>query len=185
VHIEPNDDFPYEAVGRHAYSILRLLPGIKVDTEPGLADSAVRFAKYLAEFCQPANLREILGTTFEHEDEIGAMVIQKDIEFRGMCEHHLAPFFGDAAIGYIPNERVVGLSKLARAVQAAGTRRPSIQERITNEIADALDKAVRPKGVMVVIKALHTCMAVRGINMPSATTITSACRGVFLTLIKG
>lgn len=95
------------------------------------------------------------------------------------CAHHLLPFFGEASIGYIPTEKIVGLSKLARLVQAAGVRKPSMQETITDDIVRTVDVVLKPRGVMVVVKAEHTCMAVRGIVTPGVSTITSAVRGVF------
>lgn len=108
------------------------------------------------------------------------MVILRDIPFAAMCEHHLLPFTGQAHIGYIPQGRVVGLSKLARLVEGYA-RRPQLQERLTSEIADALMDALTPNGCGVVIEAVHTCMTIRGINKAGATMLTSAMRGGFKT----
>ena len=121
---------------------------------------------------------EILATTFaEDHDE---MVLVKDIPMYSTCEHHLVPFHGLAHVGYIPAEdgRVTGLSKLARLVEVFA-RRPQVQERMTRQIADALNDVLKPRGVIVVIEAEHLCMAMRGIRKPGSTTVTSAVRGMF------
>ncbi|HUV76378.1 MAG TPA: GTP cyclohydrolase I FolE [Dehalococcoidales bacterium] len=114
--------------------------------------------------------------------EIGhrEMVVLRDIPFYSMCEHHLLPFYGVAHIGYIPNKegRIVGISKLARVVEIIA-KRPQIQERMTTQIADAIDEAIRPEGVAVVIQAEHLCMIMRGIKKPGSNVITSALRGIF------
>ena len=106
------------------------------------------------------------------------MVLEKDITFYSTCEHHLLPFYGKAHIAYIPDGRVVGLSKLARTVEVYA-RRPQIQEQLTGQIADALEKYLEPKGVMVMIEAEHMCMTMRGIKKPGSKTVTVAKRGVF------
>jgi len=108
------------------------------------------------------------------------MIILKDISFYSMCEHHMLPFFGTAHVGYIPNEtgRVVGASKIARVVEIVA-RRPQIQERMTSKIADAIDEALNPDGVGVVIQAEHLCMMMRGIKKPGSSLRTSALRGTF------
>lgn len=173
---------PRESIATHYAEIIRAL-GLPVNSE-GLSDTPKRVAKFLMEFNQKPNYDEILGSVFEHvgpdSNATRAMVAQTEIPFRGLCEHHFLPFFGKAHIGYIPKDRVVGLSKLTRLVQAVGTARPSIQETITNEIADILTSRLDPLGVMVVVSAEHTCMAVRGINAPGVVTTTSAVRGVFM-----
>jgi len=114
--------------------------------------------------------------------EIGhrEMVVLRDIPFYSMCEHHLLPFYGVAHIGYIPNKegRIVGISKLARVVEIIA-KRPQIQERMTTQIADAIDEAISPEGVAVVIQAEHLCMIMRGIKKPGSNVITSALRGIF------
>lgn len=120
--------------------------------------------------------RRHLRVTFDEQHR--EMVILKDIPFASSCEHHLLPFTGHAHIGYIPQGRVVGLSKLARLVEGYA-RRPQVQERLTSEIADALMEEVQPDGCGVVIEATHTCMTIRGIQKPGATMITSAMRGGF------
>lgn len=145
--------------------------------EADMVDTPRRFTNYLMEFNQGGDLEEALGTVFQ--TEVDEMVVQTNIPFRAMCAHHLLPFFGEASIGYIPTEKIVGLSKLARLVQAAGVRKPSMQETITDDIVRTVDVVLKPRGVMVVVKAEHTCMAVRGIVTPGVSTITSAVRGVF------
>lgn len=105
-------------------------------------------------------------------------VIEKDISFYSMCEHHMLPFFGKAHIAYIPDGRVVGISKLARCVEIYA-RRLQIQENMTAQIADALMRAISPKGVLVMLEAEHTCMTMRGVKKPGSKTVTIASRGVF------
>ncbi len=106
------------------------------------------------------------------------IVLEKDITLYSTCEHHLLPFHGKAHVAYVPDGRVVGLSKLARTVEAFA-RRPQIQEQLTSQIADALMTYLQPKGSMVVIEAEHMCMTMRGIRKPGTQTMTYACRGVF------
>jgi GTP cyclohydrolase I len=138
-----------------------------------------RFARMFAGFNQPVDLEAILSTGFEETND-NIMVVQTNIPFRGLCAHHLLPFFGTAAVGYIPRGRVVGLSKLTRLVQAAGTLAPSTQEHITNVVADTLFRTMECIGVGVVTSALHGCMAVRGVNAPRTETRVSALRGQML-----
>ena len=104
------------------------------------------------------------------------VVLEKDITFYSTCEHHLLPFYGKVHIAYLPGEKVVGLSKLARTVEVYA-RRPQIQEQLTGQIADAIMKYLAPKGVMVVVEAEHMCMTMRGVQKPGTITVTSACRG--------
>ena len=146
----------------------------------GLRDTPARVARAYAE--QFAGLRQrpadILSTVFDvgHDE----MVIVKDIEVYGTCEHHLVPFIGVAHIGYVPNEKgqITGLSKLARLVDVYA-RRPQVQERMTCQVADALVETLEPRGVIVVIEAEHLCMTMRGVRKPGARTVTSAVRGAF------
>ena len=107
------------------------------------------------------------------------MVLVKDIEFASCCEHHLLPFTGKAHIGYLPDGKIVGLSKLARVVDAVA-RRPQVQERMTEEIADLIMNELQPRGVGVIVEATHSCMTIRGVRKPGAMTITSSMRGGFL-----
>ena len=107
------------------------------------------------------------------------MVLEKDITFYSVCEHHLLPFYGKAHVAYIPDGKVVGLSKLARTVEVYA-RRPQIQEQMTGQIADAIMEHLAPKGAMVVVEAEHMCMTMRGIKKPGSKTVTVACRGAFV-----
>lgn len=116
------------------------------------------------------------GAIFQEEYE--DMVVVKDIEFYSMCEHHMLPFFGKAHVGYIPNGRIVGLSKIPRLVDMF-SRRLQVQERLTTEIAEALEEALKPRGVAVVMEGLHMCMMMRGIQKQDSTTITSHVVGAF------
>lgn len=147
-------------------------------SNPSIENTPRRFLKYLKEFHNPLNVKDVLGKPFESPDN--AMVIQRQIPFRGVCEHHLLPMLGEAFVGYIPDGLVIGLSKMARLVDAVGTEKPSLQEHMCDKIADIMDKYLKPKGVMVVIDSLHTCMACRGVNVPNVPTTTSSTRGVFL-----
>jgi len=146
----------------------------------GLKDTPGRVAEMYAELFMGVDKdpKDDLDVGFElgHRE----MVILKDIPFYSMCEHHLLPFYGVAHVGYIPNDegRIVGISKLARVVETIA-RRPQVQERMTTEIADAVDEGIKPAGVAVVIQAEHLCMVMRGIKKPGSNVITSAIRGAF------
>jgi GTP cyclohydrolase I len=116
--------------------------------------------------------------TVSYEEGHHEMVILRDIPFYSMCEHHLLPFYGLVHIGYIPDGSVIGMSKLARAVEVL-SRRPQIQERLTTQIAETILQALNPDGVAVVIQAEHMCMTLRGVKKPGSNVITSATRGLF------
>lgn len=152
--------------------------GDRINTEPGMKNTPKRFLGYLNEFHNDINVKEILGVDFDSENYKG-IVAQDNIPFRMVCEHHLLPAWGKAYIGYIPNEKVVGLSKLSRLVDAIGTERPSLQESICNRIMKALQYTLTPKGVIVVIKAQHSCMAIRGAKAPDVDTTTCMVSGLF------
>ncbi|MBI4302395.1 MAG: GTP cyclohydrolase I FolE [Chloroflexi bacterium] len=144
----------------------------------GLVDTPQRIAEMYAELFMGINLdpKEELAVGFEEGHN--EMVILKDIPFYSTCEHHFLPFYGVAHIGYIPNGRVVGASKLARVVEILA-KRPQIQERFTTQIADTIVEAIKPSGVAVIIQAEHLCMIMRGIKKPGSNIITSATRGLF------
>lgn len=118
-----------------------------------------------------------LGTTFKSQN-YNQMVVLKDIELYSTCSHHMIPFFGKAHIGYIPGEKIVGLSKLARLIEVY-SRRLQVQERLTDQVASAIEKILAPKGVMVVVQAKHLCMCARGIGKQHSEMVTSAIRGAF------
>ena len=156
-----------------------LLEGIGEDPDrEGLADTPDRIARMCHEVFGglEADAAVHLSKTFSVDRD--EMVVEKDITFHSICEHHLLPFFGKAHIAYVPNGRVVGISKLARTVEVFA-RRPQIQEQLTVQIAEALEEHLKPKGVMVYIEAEHMCMTMRGIKKPGSKTVTTVTRGCF------
>lgn len=144
--------------------------------DPSQKGTPERWAKMMMELTRGHVFK---FTTFPNEKKYDEMVIQVGIPFYSLCEHHLIPFFGTVAIGYIPGKELVGLSKLARTVQMFA-RRLQVQERMTTQIADFLMKELKPKGVGVIIQARHLCMEMRGIEKAGAETTTSCLKGVFL-----
>ena len=168
-------------IDRHAVAltVATLITQLGLDpTDEGLAGTPRRIADMYAELFEGLwqDPREQLQVQFaEGHDE---MVILRDISFYSMCEHHFLPFHGVAHVGYLPNGRIVGLSKLARAVEIFA-RRPQVQERLTSQIADSIEEVVGAKGVGVVIEAEHLCMTARGVRKPGALMVTSAMRGKF------
>ena len=146
--------------------------------DEGLAETPRRIADMYLELFQGLwqDPRDVLNVTFdENHDE---MVILRDIPFYSMCEHHFLPFHGRAHVGYLPDGKIVGLSKLARAVEVFA-RRPQVQERLTGQIADCIEEVLGAKGVGVVISAEHLCMTARGVRKPGSAMVTSAMRGRF------
>ena len=145
----------------------------------GLLKTPGRVAKAMAWLTRGYEMtaRDVIGDALFEVDSDG-MVMVRDIELYSMCEHHMLPFFGKAHIAYIPNGRVVGLSKLARVVEVFA-RRLQVQERLTEEVAQALEEVLQPKGVGVVIEAAHMCMMMRGVEKQNSATVTSALRGLF------
>lgn len=146
----------------------------------GLLDTPGRVARMYAELF--SGLHQEPGRHLERvfEETYDEMVLVRDISFNSMCEHHLLPFMGVAHVGYIPNGKVAGLSKLARVVEEV-SKRPQVQERMTHTIADLMSSELNAKGVIVVLEAEHSCMTIRGIRKPGSLTITSAVRGLFRT----
>lgn len=159
--------------------IKQMIGAIGLDaSSDGLADTPRRITDMYLELFEGLwqDPREVLQVQFaEDHDE---MVILRDIPFYSMCEHHFLPFHGRAAVGYLPDGKIVGLSKLARAVEIFA-RRPQVQERLTGQIADVIAEVVGAKGVGVVIQAEHLCMTARGIRKPGSSMVTSAMRGRF------
>ncbi len=156
-----------------------ILEGVGEDVNrEGLIETPDRIARMYMEIFEGIgkNAEEVLSKTFSVENN--DLVLEKDITFFSMCEHHLVPFFGKAHIAYIPKGKVAGLSKLARTVEIYA-KKPQLQERLTTEIADALMKYLDAEGAMVVIEAEHTCMTMRGVKKPGAKTVTTTYRGVF------
>ena len=167
--------------GRIEKAVREILEAIGDDPDrEGLQETPQRVAAMFAEIFsglhEPAD--QHLGFTFgaQHDE----MVMVKDIPLYSTCEHHLVPFLGRAHVAYIPDEegRVTGLSKLARLVESY-SRRPQVQERLTTQIADEIDRSLSPRGVLVVIEAEHLCMSMRGVRKPGCLTVTSAVRGLF------
>ena len=146
----------------------------------GLVETPKRVVKAYEQFFEgyDQDPEEILTKTFEEVEGYDEMVIVKDIRLESHCEHHIVPILGKAHIGYIPNNRVVGISKLARIVDVFG-KRLQTQETMTSQIANVIQKVLDPKGVAVVIDASHQCMTTRGVHKPESSTVTSAMKGIF------
>lgn len=169
---------PYDH-SRVAAAVRELLLGIGEDPDrEGLLDTPERVARAYAEMFAglTASPEDVLTTTFDigHDE----FVLVKDMEVWSCCEHHLVPFTGVAHVGYIPNAdgRITGLSKLARLVDVYA-KRPQVQERLTTQVADALQRILEPRGVIVVLECEHLCMTMRGVRKPGSRTVTSAVRG--------
>ena len=178
--------FPWEgtAEGGIHDNITRLLQFVGENPErEGLKETPARVAKAWQHWCggYDVNIPALMKTFKDGADGCDEMVVVRDIPFYSHCEHHLAPFFGTATVAYIPDGQVVGLSKIPRVVNAFA-RRLQVQERLTNQIADALQTHLKPKGVGVIIKARHLCMESRGIEQQGHSTTTSALRGVIREL---
>jgi GTP cyclohydrolase I len=166
-------------------AVREILAAIGEDPErDGLLATPGRVARMYAEICSGLHEdpTQHLRTSFEADHD--EMVMVRDIPLYSVCEHHLAPFIGSAHVAYIPNDagRVIGLSKFARVIDVYA-RRPQVQERLTSQVADALETSLDPRGVMVVIEAEHLCMSMRGVRKPGSTTVTSAVRGLFRTSV--
>jgi GTP cyclohydrolase I len=153
-------------------------------TRDGLLDTPKRMAKSMAFLTRGYTMdaNEVLHNAL-FDVEYDEMVIVKDIEFYSMCEHHLLPFFGRAHVAYVPNGKVIGLSKIPRLVDMFA-RRLQVQERLTRQISDAIEEAIAPQGVGVILEAQHLCMMMRGVEKQHSHTVTSAMLGVFKTQLQ-
>lgn len=180
-----DDDAPAPAtpvdLPRIERAVREILAAVGEDPDrEGLLETPARVARMYAEVFAGLHLDPAvhLRKTFtQNHDE---MVLVKDIEFASCCEHHLVPFLGKAHIAYLPAGKVVGLSKLARVVDGVA-KRPQVQERMTEHIAELVMQELQPRGVGVILEAAHMCMTVRGVKKPGTTTVTSAMRGLFKT----
>jgi GTP cyclohydrolase I len=165
--------------GRIERAVREILAAVGEDPDrEGLLETPARVARMYAEMFAGLHLdpREHLKKFFtENYDEV---VLVKDISFCSMCEHHLLPFIGHAHLAYVPSGKVIGLSKLARVVEVVA-RRPQVQERMTQEIAQLLESELGAKGVAVVVEASHSCMTIRGIRKPGSLCVTSSMKGLF------
>jgi GTP cyclohydrolase I len=164
-------DVDLAAAETAAYELLRAL-GVDL-AEEGLRDTPRRIARMYAELLAPT---PFTPTTFPNDAGYDELVVATGIPFHSLCEHHLLPFVGVAHVGYLPGERIIGLSKLARVIEHF-TRSLQVQERLTTQVAGWLDDQLAPKGAGVVIEAEHLCMSLRGVRKPGARTVTSALRG--------
>jgi GTP cyclohydrolase I len=180
-HVVPGlqDAGKIEEIRGHIRSIIEIL-GLDPATDPNLKETDRRVAKmYLEMFSGLSEGAEPNITCFPNDEGYSSMVMEKDIPFYSMCAHHFVPFYGHAHMAYIPNERIIGLSKMPRIVEFYA-KRPQLQERMTEQVAGYLEQRLRPQGIMVVLEARHLCVEMRGIKKPGATTVTSAIRGIFL-----
>jgi GTP cyclohydrolase I len=162
----------HDAVQRAARELLRAL-GADVDAD-ALEETPRRVADAYAELLTPRPFR---ATTFPNDETYDQLIVARSIPFHSLCMHHLLPFHGVAHVGYLPGERIIGLSKLGRVVEFF-SRDLQIQERLTTQIADWLERELEPRGVGVVLEAEHLCMSLRGVQKLGATTVTSALRGL-------
>ncbi|MBI5357848.1 GTP cyclohydrolase I FolE [Candidatus Saccharibacteria bacterium] len=165
--------------------IRKIIEGLGEDpSREGLKDTPTRVEKSLKFLTEgySKNIDDVIGGAIFEED-YNELVLVKDIEIYSLCEHHLLPFVGKAHVGYIPDKRVIGLSKIARVVDMFA-RRLQLQERLTKEIVEALQDKLQPKGVAVIIEAEHYCMKMRGVEKQNSKMVTSAMRGSFLKDIR-
>lgn len=168
-------------IERATAAIHELLLALGEDpTSEALARTPERVARSFAELLTPAPFSL---TTFANDEGYDELVLVRDIPFHSLCEHHLLPFVGVAHVAYLPDQRILGLSKLARVVERQ-SRRLQVQERLTQQVAEAIDEAIHPQGVGVVIEAQHLCMMMRGVEKQHSSTITSAMLGVFKSQLQ-
>lgn len=160
-------------------AVREILAAVGEDPErEGLLETPARVARMYAELFSGLHTDPKVHLQKFFTEKYDEMVLVRDITFNSMCEHHLLPFIGKAHIGYVPNGKVVGLSKLARVLEEV-SHRPQVQERMTEEIADLLVSELDVKGVAVVIEAAHSCMSIRGVRKPNSLCVTSAMKGLF------
>lgn len=162
-------------------AVREILAGIGEDPDrEGLRRTPERVADMYAEIFAGINTDASLEIDVVFDEDHDEMILVRDIPLYSVCEHHLLPWIGQAHVAYIPNKlgHITGLSKIARVVDTL-SKRPQVQERLTTQIADALEKALDPRGVLVILEAEHLCMTMRGIKKPGAQTVTSAIRGLF------
>jgi GTP cyclohydrolase I len=173
-------EFSGARLERIAGHVRAILDELGLDrSDPNLRETDRRVAQMYAEMfagLDPAS--EPRATTFPNEEGYRGMVMEKDIPFYSMCAHHLVPFYGHAHIAYIPNDRILGLSKFSRILEYYA-KRPQLQERLTEQVVSYLERELCPQGAMVVIEARHLCVEMRGVKKPGALTVTSAIRGTF------
>jgi GTP cyclohydrolase I len=168
-------DHPPVDLARAERAVVEFLDSMGVDrSDEGLAATPQRVARAFAELLTPQPFEV---TTFPNDEGYDELVVSRDIPFQSVCEHHLLPFGGVAHVGYLPGQRILGLSKLARIVEHF-SRRLQVQERLTTQVAGWLHQALAPKGVGVVIEAEHACMSLRGVRTEGARTLTSALHGL-------
>ena len=171
------EDPRLERIALHVRGILEEL-GLDL-TEANLRETDRRVARlYLEMFHGLSEGAEPKVTSFPNEEGYRAMVMEKKIPFFSLCSHHLVPFYGHAHMAYIPRDRILGLSKFSRILEFYA-KRPQLQERLTEQVADFLESSLAPLGVMVVVEARHLCVEMRGVRKPGSVTVTSALRGVF------
>lgn len=173
----PKEEETQTEVTQHMKSILNLLG--ENTTREGLLDTPKRYAKAMSFLTSGynKNIDELVGKALFNEAS-NEMVIVRDIELFSLCEHHLLPFYGRAHVAYIPNGKIIGLSKIPRIVDIF-SRRLQVQERLTSQISSELDRILKPRGVAVIIEAIHMCMMMRGVEKQQSSTITSSVLGAF------
>lgn len=168
--------------GRVEAAVAEILAAIGEDpSRPGLATTSARVAEAYADFFSGLGVDPLIHLAGATEldlapDELGELVLLRDIHFRSICEHHLLPFTGVAHVAYVPGRQIVGLGKIPRVIETLASR-PQLQERLTEEIAQALEDGLAPRGVLVVLDAAHGCVASRGVQQSKSTTVTLATRG--------
>ncbi len=174
------DDKEKARLKRVAVHVRAILEELDLDLEdPNLQNTDIRVAKMYAEmFHGLREGNEPRVTTFPNDEGYSGMVMEAQIPFYSMCSHHLVPFYGHAHMAYVPNDQIVGLSKLPRILEFYA-KRPQLQERLTEQVVTYLERKLKPQGAMVVIEARHLCVEMRGVKKPGAVTVTSAIRGIF------